>query len=76
MRRGTLTIQSRFLYPVEGPPIRDGCLTIEQGRIAWVGEAKRAPWRPESWQRGDRAGLCQCAHAPRAGGTAWERTIS
>ena len=41
MRRGTLTIQSRFLYPVEGPPIRDGCLTIEQGRIAWIGESKR-----------------------------------
>ena len=37
MRRGRLTIQARFVYPVEGPPIEDGCLTIEQGRIAWVG---------------------------------------
>ncbi len=24
---------------MEGPPIEDGCLTIEQGRIAWVGQA-------------------------------------
>jgi aminodeoxyfutalosine deaminase len=41
MRRGTLTIQARYIYPVEGAPIRDGSLTIEQGRIAWVGEAKK-----------------------------------
>jgi aminodeoxyfutalosine deaminase len=41
MRRGTLTIQARYIYPVEGPPIRDGSLTIEQGRIAWLGEAKK-----------------------------------
>ena len=41
MRRGTLTVQARYLYPVEGPPIRDGCLTIERGRIAWVGEASQ-----------------------------------
>ncbi|MFI5460306.1 MAG: amidohydrolase family protein [Isosphaerales bacterium] len=40
MRRGTLTLQARYVYPVEGPPIRDGCLTIQQGRIAWVGPAK------------------------------------
>jgi aminodeoxyfutalosine deaminase len=40
MRRGTLTVQARYVYPVEGPPIRDGCLTIDQGRIAWVGSAK------------------------------------
>jgi cytosine/adenosine deaminase-related metal-dependent hydrolase len=37
MRRGTLTIGARFIYPVEGPPIEDGCLTIEHGRIAWLG---------------------------------------
>ncbi|HKI18913.1 MAG TPA: amidohydrolase family protein [Isosphaeraceae bacterium] len=40
MRRGTLTLQARYVYPVEGPPVRDGCLTIQQGRIAWVGPAK------------------------------------
>jgi len=40
LRRGTLTLQARYVYPVEGPPIRDGCLTIQQGRIAWVGPAK------------------------------------
>jgi cytosine/adenosine deaminase-related metal-dependent hydrolase len=39
MRRGTLTIQARFVFPVEGPPIEDGSLTIEEGRIAWVGSA-------------------------------------
>ena len=25
--------------PVEGPPIENGCLTIEHGRIAWVGSS-------------------------------------
>src|SRR5262245_20310482 len=40
MRRGTLTIQARYVYPVEGPPIENGSLTIEEGRIAWVGTAK------------------------------------
>ncbi len=39
MRRGTLTIGARYVYPVEGPPIENGCLTIEYGRIAWVGSA-------------------------------------
>jgi aminodeoxyfutalosine deaminase len=39
MRRGTLTIRGRYVYPVEGPPIEDGCLTIREGRIAWVGSA-------------------------------------
>ena len=39
MRRGTLTIAARFVYPVEGPPIENGCVTIEHGRIAWVGSA-------------------------------------
>ena len=40
MRRGTLTIEARFIFPVEGPPIENGCLTIENGRIAWVGSAR------------------------------------
>jgi aminodeoxyfutalosine deaminase len=39
MRRGTLTLQARYIYPVEGPPIEDGSVTIHQGRIAWVGPA-------------------------------------
>ena len=43
MRRGTLTIGARYVYPVEGPPIEDGCLTIEQGRIAWVGTSRERP---------------------------------
>jgi cytosine/adenosine deaminase-related metal-dependent hydrolase len=40
MRRGTLTIRARYVFPVEGPPIEHGCLTIQQGRIAWVGLAE------------------------------------
>jgi aminodeoxyfutalosine deaminase len=39
MRRGTLTIGARYVYPVDGPPIENGCLTIEHGRIAWVGSS-------------------------------------
>ncbi len=40
MRRGTLTIQGRYVYPVEGPPIENGCVTIEHGRIVWVGSSQ------------------------------------
>ena len=40
MRRDTLTIQARYVFPVEGEPIEDGCLTIEGPRIGWVGSAK------------------------------------
>src|SRR5947209_4806477 len=39
MRRGTLTIQARYVFPVEGEPIAAGCLTIQDGRIGWVGSA-------------------------------------
>ena len=59
MRRGTLTIRARYVYPVEGPPIENGCLTIEQGRIAWVGIVERSHVRHQPRQRGDRAGLCR-----------------
>jgi cytosine/adenosine deaminase-related metal-dependent hydrolase len=31
------TLAARVIFPVEGPPIREGSLTIEDGRIAWVG---------------------------------------
>src|SRR5437773_5649115 len=40
MRRGTLTIQARYVFPVEGEPIEAGCLTIQDGRISWVGSAQ------------------------------------
>src|SRR5437868_4918164 len=40
MRRGTLTIQARYVFPVEGEPIEAGCLTIQDGRIGWVGPAQ------------------------------------
>ena len=39
LRRGTLTLKARYVLPVEGSPIEDACLTIERGRIAWVGPA-------------------------------------
>src|SRR5215208_6778907 len=39
MRSSSLTLSARYLFPVEAPPIADGCLTIEDGRIAWLGPA-------------------------------------
>jgi aminodeoxyfutalosine deaminase len=33
MRSRTLTLGARYIFPVEGPPLADGCLTIEDGRI-------------------------------------------
>ena len=43
MRRDTLTIQARYVFPVEGAPIEDGCVTIDGPRIGWVGPAKERP---------------------------------
>jgi cytosine/adenosine deaminase-related metal-dependent hydrolase len=40
MRSSTLTLAARYVFPVEGPPIPDGRLTIQEGRIAWVGPAE------------------------------------
>ena len=54
MRRGTLTIRARYVYPVEGPPIEDGCVTIRQGRIAWVGNSDD---RKSDLDLGDGSGL-------------------
>ncbi|QEH33298.1 Adenosine deaminase [Aquisphaera giovannonii] len=39
MRRDTLTLQARFVFPVEGPPIEDGAVVLDRGRIGWVGPA-------------------------------------
>ena len=33
MRRDTLTVRARYILPVEGPPIEDGCLTMQGPRI-------------------------------------------
>ena len=39
-----LTLRARYIFPVEGTPLRDACLTIERGRIGWIGPAEeRAP---------------------------------
>ncbi|WP_165227208.1 amidohydrolase family protein [Aquisphaera insulae] len=40
MRRDTLTLQARFVFPVEGPPIEDGVVVLDKGRIGWVGPAR------------------------------------
>ncbi len=39
MRRDTLILQARYVFPVENPPIEDGVVCIQQGRIGWVGPA-------------------------------------
>jgi cytosine/adenosine deaminase-related metal-dependent hydrolase len=39
MRRDTLTVRARYVVPVEGTPIEDGCLTIQSPRIGWLGPA-------------------------------------
>lgn len=39
MRRDTLTVRARYILPVEGEPIKDGCLTIQGPRIGWIGPA-------------------------------------
>src|SRR5262249_8302352 len=39
MRRDTLTVRARYLIPVEGAPIEDGCLTMQGPRIGWLGPA-------------------------------------
>jgi cytosine/adenosine deaminase-related metal-dependent hydrolase len=36
MRSGRLSLAARYLFPVEGEPIADGLLTIEEGRIGDV----------------------------------------
>jgi cytosine/adenosine deaminase-related metal-dependent hydrolase len=40
MRSSSLTLSARYVFPVEGPPIADGCLTIQDGRVTWVGPSK------------------------------------
>ncbi len=40
MRSSTLTLGARFVFPVEGAPIADGRVTIEEGRIAWIGPSE------------------------------------
>ncbi|MDG3002654.1 amidohydrolase family protein [Paludisphaera mucosa] len=40
MRRGTLTLRARYVFPVDAPPIEDGAVAVEGGRIEWVGPAR------------------------------------
>jgi cytosine/adenosine deaminase-related metal-dependent hydrolase len=39
MRRDTLTVRARYVFPVEGPPIAEGCLTMQGPKIGWLGPA-------------------------------------
>jgi cytosine/adenosine deaminase-related metal-dependent hydrolase len=44
MRSQSITLAARYIFPVEGPPLAGGCLTIHEGRINWVGPAgERTP---------------------------------
>ena len=43
MRSSKLTLTARYVFPVEGPPIPGGRLTIDRGRIAAVGPADAGP---------------------------------
>ena len=38
-RRPSMTLAARYIFPVEGPPIAGGHLTIREGRVARVGPA-------------------------------------
>lgn len=39
-----LTLRARWVLPIEGPPLDDGWVTVENGRVAAVGrERRRAP---------------------------------
>lgn len=35
----SLTLAARYVFPIEGEPIADGRVTVEGGRIAWIGQA-------------------------------------
>ena len=68
MRRDTLTVRARYVFPVEGPPIADGCLTIAgpADRLAGPGRASG----DADLDLGNVAivpGLRQRPHASRAG---------
>ncbi len=38
-----LTLAARYVFPVEGPPIPDGCVSIAEGRIVRVGRGEDSP---------------------------------
>jgi len=40
MRRGTLNLGARYVFPVEGPPIPNGVVAVEKGRIGRIGPAR------------------------------------
>lgn len=35
--------RARWVLPVTSPPVREGAVAVEEGRIAWVGPARDAP---------------------------------
>jgi cytosine/adenosine deaminase-related metal-dependent hydrolase len=38
-----IVFRAGWVVPVEGPPLRDGTVAVEEGRVAWVGPAAAAP---------------------------------
>ena len=38
MSAPALTYAARYVFPVDGPPIADGAITLSEGRIRWVGQ--------------------------------------
>ena len=67
MRRDTLTLQARYVFPVEGPPIEDGVVTLQQGRIGWVGSSRERAGDLDLGNVAIVPGLRQRPHASRAG---------
>jgi len=38
-----IVYHAAWVVPVEGPPLRDACVAVADGRVAWVGPAAGAP---------------------------------
>src|SRR5438067_1784684 len=41
--RGVIVLHADWIVPVDGPPLRDACVAVADGRVAWVGPAAEAP---------------------------------
>src|SRR3954447_14738620 len=40
MRSSPRTLAARYVFPVEGPPVADGLVAVDQGRLVYVGPAR------------------------------------
>src|SRR4051812_42369834 len=55
MRPRSRTLRARYVFPVDGPPVADGVVTIEAGRISHVGPADGAGGRTADLDLGNAA---------------------